>query len=193
MGDGGVFAQLPGGFMVELWFRLDQNPPTGSQLFSENLSGTGGPVIFLQFLNEGLRFDHISQNFTTAADMPVAEAPAGGWDLGKWYYAAGVMAPCVEKKLWVYLSDGGSLFRSDSRFRDDGFTNPFPTCDLDRLRLSGSYLRGSGNWALDDFTLYDQPFDPNSYLVQGLGIPEPSSLAVLGLAALLLTKHRHRI
>ena len=60
--------------MVELWFRLDQNPPTGSQLFSENLSGTGGPVIFLQFLNKGLRFDHISQNFTTAADMPVAEA-----------------------------------------------------------------------------------------------------------------------
>lgn len=55
----------------------------------------------------------------------MAEAPAGGWDLGKWYYAAGVIDPSVEKKLWVYLSDGGSFFRSASQFRNEGFTNPF--------------------------------------------------------------------
>lgn len=84
VGDGGVFAQLPGGFTVELWFRLDQNPPTSSQLFSENLSGAGGPVIFLQFLNEGLSFDHISQNFTTAADMRWLKRPPvdGTWASG---------------------------------------------------------------------------------------------------------------
>ena len=43
---------------------------------------------------------------------------------------------------------------------------------------------------LDDVTLYDEPFDENSFLAQVLGIPEPTSLALLGLGGLLLVKRR---
>lgn len=54
-------------------------------------------------------------------------------------------------------------------------------------------MGGTGNWALDNFTIYDQPFDLNSYLVQELGIPELTSLAVLALGGLLLTRRRQRM
>ena len=49
---------------------------------------------------------------------------------------------------------------------------------------------GSRLQTFDDVTLYDEPFDENSFLAQVLGIPEPTSLALLGLGGLLLAKRR---
>ena len=63
--------------------------------------------------------------------------------------------------------------------------------DLGVVRMNGFAQFGGGRLrTLDDVTLYDEPFDEKSFLVQVLGIPEPTSLAVLGLGGLLLTRRR---
>ena len=52
---------------------------------------------------------------------------------------------------------------------------------------------GSRLQTFDDVTLYDEPFDENSFLVQVLGIPKPTSLAFLGLDGLLLARLKQHI
>ena len=65
---------------------------------------------------------------------------------------------------------------------------------IERAIISGG---GSGgghtNAVMDEVKVFDQMFDPNSYLVSVLGIPEPSSVAVLGLGGLLLARRRQHI
>lgn len=46
---------------------------------------------------------------------------------------------------------------------------------------------------LDDIMLYPQVFDERAFLVQGLGIPESSSVTVLGFGDLLLTRCRQAV
>ena len=52
---------------------------------------------------------------------------------------------------------------------------------------------GGADVTLDDITVFDDAFDPQSFLFQELGIPEPASLTVLALGGLLLTRRRQRV
>ena len=189
--NGGLLARDPDGFMIELWFRMDENFAGG--FYSENLDGSGGPTITFGFTAlPKLDFTVISENFWHLEDMPAVDEPASGWNNEKWYYVAGVMDPIDEKKTWIYLADGAGLIDSDSRFRDEPYTNRFRGGGRydDRVRLNGNYVTSGKAISVDDVTVYDQPFDPNSYLVQVLGIPEPTSLAILGISTLLLARRR---
>ena len=89
----------------------------------------------------------------------------------------------------LYIYDGTTVL-SDSRERPFGYLNVFghPNNVLDRVRLNGNYVVGGGNATLDDWRVFDEAFDPQSFLVETLGIPEPSTLAILGLGALTLLR-----
>ena len=54
-------------------------------------------------------------------------------------------------------------------------------------------LKAHGNVTLDEVKAFDMMNDPNSFLVSVLGIPEPTSLAVLALGGLLLARRRRRM
>ena len=139
-----------------------------------------------------------SVGFGTAADMPLVDPPDGGW-MDQWYYVAGVIDPDVTETISVYLSDGVTILQSASVFRDAGYATQNikqrnDGYDLGVVRMDGSAVYGGGCiQTLDNVTLYDEPFDEKSFLVQVLGIPEPTSLAVLGLGGLLLARRRQYI
>ena len=59
--------------------------------------------------------------------------------------------------------------------------------------MNGNYVSLGGAYTLDDVRIFDLAFDPNSDLAQVFGIPEPTSLAVLVLGALLLARRRQHI
>ena len=71
----------------------------------------------------------------------------------------------------------------------DAVADPLADCEL-RVGLRPLDFAGGRIQTLDDVTLYDEPFDQKSFLVQVLGIPEPTSLTVLTLGALLLARRR---
>ena len=75
---------------------------------------------------------------------------------------------------------------SHSQARNTGLI----TGEEPRLRINGNYVEGGGDYTIDNVRIFDLAFDPNSDLVQVFGIPEPSSLAVLVLGGLLLTRRR---
>ena len=113
--------------------------------------------------------------------------------MDQWYYVAGVIDPDVTETISMYLSDGVTLFRSDSVFRDAGYATQNIKQRNGGYDLGVVLFGGSRLQTFDDVTLYDEPFDDNSFLVQVLGIPEPTSLAFLGLDGLLLARHRQHI
>ena len=56
--------------------------------------------------------------------------------------------------------------------------------------VGANALLGDGNVTLDEVKVFDMMNDPNSFLVTVLGLPDPTSLAMLGLGALLLARRR---
>ena len=126
--------------------------------------------------------------------------PPGEWNTDKWYYVAGVYLGAeldengdVAKlgSISLFMYDGTTVFSDSLPWEYPRFVQRFPPLTFDRVRLHGLYAappqRGV---ALDDVTFFDQAFDPQSFLVSVLGIPEPTSLAMLALGGLLLARRR---
>ena len=210
---GGILPKVPGqDWMVDLWVKFDQNPAPPQTLWSESLPGNAGPTMQLQFFATHLLF-----NFDCPG-KPLVDPevePPGGYETNIWYYVAAVykaaepgldangdpdenganiLAPGTE---YLYVYDGTTVFQ-------DQVDAPFSHIDTpvgiqylgtnDRFRFPGTSLGDRPNSAaLDNVTIYDTAFDPNSFLVNDLGIPEPASLTVLGFGGLLLAKRRQRV
>lgn len=110
------------------------------------------------------------------------------------YTAVGYPATTIENGAeHLYIWDGTTLV-SDSTTRDTimryGFHDGWV---IDNFRLAGNYVEGALELSsMDDFSIFDQAFDPNSYLFRELGIPEPASLAILGLGSFFMIRRRSR-
>ena len=117
-------------------------------------------------------------------------SPPGGFDFEQWYYVAVVLDPDNGNN-YIYLSDGTEVW-SHSQARNTGFIGAWSaeSAVVDRVRINGNYVTGGGDYTIDNFRIFDLAFDPNSELVEVFGIPEPSSVLLLCLGSLLLTKRR---
>ena len=195
---GGVFPRDPHAFMYEMWLRFD-GQILGSQ-FAENAPDVEGPNVSLEMVGGELysliasgpdAYESGSGSFW-GGDVPGSlaprVAPPGGFDFEQWYYLAVVLDTDITGTSWIYVSDGTEVW-SHSQARNTGLI----TGEDPRLRINGNYVTGGGDYTIDNVRIFDLAFDPNSDLVTVFGIPEPSSVAVLGLAALLLTRRRQHI
>ena len=202
--------QLRGGFWSE---SITARAPGSS-------TGTGGDVTGMTIKPDNNLWFQMWSAVEGDPEQPAAPPPPGGWVTDRWYYAAGVYEPPILERdangdvLWgdpypnkplglpvntietglvsVYVWDG-TILSSDSAVADSilVYGDAGNAYDVDNFRLRGGYCCGVGGvTALDDFSIYDIAFDPNSFLVSVLGIPEPSSLAVLGIGGLLLARRR---
>ena len=129
-----------------------------------------------------LRLNDVFASGMDLSKIPAA-MPAGGFQMGQWYYVAGVFDQLGSQTVNIYVSDGTAVW-SDTKIR----TDPYVVSTTDRFRINGNYVEAGVAMALDNFTIYDTPFDPNSELVQIFGIPEAASLALLAVGALLLAR-----
>lgn len=178
-----------------MWIRLD-GLIAGSQ-FSENNPGSDGPVVTMEMLGGELASligsgpDGASGWGGDVEGSVVPRiSPPEGFDFEQWYYVAVVLDPDNGNN-YIYLSDGTEVW-SHSQARNTGFIGAWSaeSAVVDRVRINGNYVTGGGDYTIDNFRIFDLAFDPNSELVEVFGIPEPSSVLLLCLGSLLLTKRR---
>ena len=193
---GGIAGRYADEFMIEFWFQLHG---TGILKYSESLAGSGGPEIMLDASNTYAQFQVAPWHWEFDDEgepnplWNVAKIePANGLDYDHWYYIAGVLKSDSEQ---LFLYDGTTLL-DDFKSRESGFV-PFdfdpPMDHLEKVRINGSAIGNGAASTWDDVRIFDKAFDENSYLFLEFGIPEPASLAVLGLGSLLLTRRRQRM
>ena len=169
------------GWHVEFWMRPDANFFKHT-VWSENRPSGAGPVLLMQ-----TRGDIGDPNTLYLNDFieGAKAGPPGGFQTEQWYYVAGVFDPLGTQTINIYISDGTTIW-SDTSTRTEARVISL----TDRFRLNGNFVELGVALALDNFTIYDTPFDPNSELIQLFGVPEPTSLAMLGLGGLLLARRR---
>ena len=218
---GGIASRHADHFQIEYFINWNGNP-TG-QAYSENISGVGGPVLMTQFghtPSSPTDLDFLVSPWIVEAYPLITPSvePTGGFDAGEWYYISGqfkdpdwddsngtpVLIEAGVTELYVAENplSGTPTVYSLSLVKGIDPSGTFARTDylggdtqgVERVIISGHGAGGGRtNAVIDEVKVFDQMFDPNSYLVSVLGIPEPSSVAVLGLGGLLLARRRQHL
>ena len=196
-------------FTIEHWIRFNANPGHGTALWGSNAPGAIGPLHEASF---GMEAGELRLMWRLSHWKPPSEvltdgtSPGGtedniarigfpdGFETGLWYYIAYVVvSPTEESAIGtqnLYIYDGTTVF-VDEKLRDAAFVDPGYT--VESFSIGGIAVGNRVNAVFDEFKIFDEAFDPNSFLVQEFNIPEPTSLAMLGISTLLLAQRRRKL